>query len=221
MSVKHHPKEEWLLSYAAGAIDESYSLLVATHLAYCAECRAGVATAEDLGGILLNELPSAPLTGYSFDALMARIDKEETGPDQVPAPKAPKQTGNMALPEPLRSYIGGDIEKLGWRFIAPGMKSVLLRKRSDGTKLWMLRAKPGMKIPSHSHSGTEMTLVLQGAFSHEGGRFGRGDMENVDDDLEHQPVIEKGEECICLVLTEGPLHFNSRLVRLIQPLIGL
>ena len=37
--IHHHPGEELLLAYAAGASDEALSLIVATHMAYCATCR--------------------------------------------------------------------------------------------------------------------------------------------------------------------------------------
>jgi putative transcriptional regulator len=46
-------------------------------------------------------------------------------------------------------------------------------------------------------------------------------IHTVDDTIEQQPLIEQGEECICLVLTEGPLRFKSLASRMVQPLIGL
>ena len=63
--------------------------------------------------------------------------------------------------------------------------------------------------------------MLQGAFNTSAGRFGVGDMDTAANTIEHQPLIEQGEECICLVLMEGPLRFKSLALRMVQPLIGL
>ena len=68
---------------------------------------------------------------------------------------------------------------------------------------------------------SEWRLVLKGAFNTSEGRFGVGDMDVADDDLVHQPIIESGDECICLVLTEGPIRLQSLVARMMQPLIGL
>ena len=42
MKPHHHPHDELLMEYAAGALDESHSLLVATHLSFCPVCRENV-----------------------------------------------------------------------------------------------------------------------------------------------------------------------------------
>ena len=76
-------------------------------------------------------------------------------------------------------------------------------------------------MPEHSHRGTELTLVLRGAFSDAAGRFGRGDLEAADDTLEHVPTAEAGEDCICLTATEAPLRFRGVLPRLAQRFIGI
>jgi putative transcriptional regulator len=67
----------------------------------------------------------------------------------------------------------------------------------------------------------EMTLVLKGAFRDELARFGRGDVEIANEDLEHTPVAEEGEDCICLAATDAPLKFNALIPRIAQPFIGI
>ena len=63
--------------------------------------------------------------------------------------------------------------------------------------------------------------MLQGAFRDETGRFGRGDLEDADPTLEHQPVAEAGEDCICLAVTDAPLRFKALIPRLLQPLFRI
>lgn len=73
----------------------------------------------------------------------------------------------------------------------------------------------------HSHSGIEMTCVLAGSFSHEGGRFSVGDFDFGDAAIDHQPVVGSEEECICLVAMAGELRFHGVFGRVIQPFIRL
>ena len=83
----------------------------------------------------------------------------------------------------------------------------------------MLKVDPGIQLPNHTHTGTEFTLVLSGAFSHAGGRFGPGDIEEADDQVEHVPVVEAGEACICLVAMDGKLKLLGPMARMLQPFV--
>ena len=76
-------------------------------------------------------------------------------------------------------------------------------------------------MPTHSHRGLELTLVLCGAFSDATGSYSRGDLQEADEDLEHQPHAAPGEDCICLAVTDAPLRFRSVAARIAQPLIGI
>jgi putative transcriptional regulator len=76
-------------------------------------------------------------------------------------------------------------------------------------------------VPEHGHGGEEVTLILSGAYRDHMGRFGRGDVADLDEDIEHKPVAEDGEDCICLVAIERPTRFKSFAARLMQPLVGI
>lgn len=78
-----------------------------------------------------------------------------------------------------------------------------------------------MAVPDHGHRGTELTLVLQGAFRDETDRFGPGDVEIATEELEHTPVAEPGLDCICLAATDAPLRFNALIPRLLQPFLKI
>ena len=62
-----------------------------------------------------------------------------------------------------------------------------------------MRFAPGKRIPDHGHHGSEMTLILAGAYIDEFGRFARGDIADLGDDVEHSPHVEGEEDYICLV----------------------
>ena len=90
---------------------------------------------------------------------------------------------------------------------------------SGATRL--LRIQPGVSVPHHTHSGNELTLILRGSYSDEIGRFQVGDVADLDDQLEHQPIVDTREECICLIATDAPLKFSGLMGKLVQPFIGL
>jgi putative transcriptional regulator len=91
----------------------------------------------------------------------------------------------------------------------------------NGARVFLLKAAPGTKMPHHTHTGTELTLVLSGAFAHQGGHYGPGDLDEADDTVEHQPIVAEGEDCICLVAMEGKLHLLGLLGRLMQPFVRI
>jgi putative transcriptional regulator len=73
----------------------------------------------------------------------------------------------------------------------------------------------------HSHTGIEMTCVLKGAFSHEGGHFGPGDFDLGDETVNHRPVVDAREECVCLVAMVGDLRLSGLIGRIVQPFVRL
>ena len=101
-----------------------------------------------------------------------------------------------------------------------GVKQAIL-KTGPQARARLLYIPAGQSIPDHGHRGTELTLVLQGAFRDEDGRFGPGDLEIADEALEHTPIAEAGEDCICLAATDAPLRFRGLLPRMLQPVFRI
>src|SRR6187549_56613 len=99
----HHPSEELLLAYAGGGADEATSLIVATHLAYCAACRLQSRTMDALGGSLLQDLSPVPMADGALDAALAKLDGIK------PFERAARPVSKDGTPSVLRSYIGGDL----------------------------------------------------------------------------------------------------------------
>jgi putative transcriptional regulator len=76
-------------------------------------------------------------------------------------------------------------------------------------------------VPEHGHGGAELTLVLTGSYSDATGRYHRGDVADLDEDVEHQPVVDPDGPCICLIASETKAKFRGMLARLLQPIIGV
>ena len=137
----------------------------------------------------------------------------------APAPK-PVRPGCAVLPAPLQDYVGGPVQDIRWRPIGMGVKQAILPTTKDATAR-LLFIPAGAAVPDHGHNGMELTMVLQGAFSDEVDRFARGDVEIADEDLEHTPVADISEDCICLAVTDAPLKFNKLMPRLFQPFLRI
>lgn len=208
--IKHHLTEALLMGYAAGALPEAFNLVVATHVSLCDECRARLCAYEALGGSVLEDAGRAEVGAGSYEATLARI---AAGPKTPPRP-APARQG--IFPAPLAEYVGGGLDKVKWRRLGGGVRQAILPS-SKAARVRLLYIPGGVAVPDHGHRGTELTLVLQGAFRDEIDRFGRGDMEIADETLEHTPVAEPGEACICLAASDAPLRFTSLIPRLAQP----
>jgi putative transcriptional regulator len=214
----HHPGDAWLLEYAAGSSPEPIALLVATHLAYCPRCRKQVNGYEALGGALLESLEPAPLRDESLQRIMERLERPAAEPE--PRRLAPELVGASDLPQPLRDYTGGSLEALAWRRFGPVAEASLLDS-FPGFKTRMLRVRAGSALPSHTHEGTELALVLRGAFTDALGHYLRGDVSEAGSDVDHRPVAGADEECICLVVTDAPLKLTSRFGRLLNPFLRI
>ncbi|ABD05198.1 anti-sigm factor, ChrR [Rhodopseudomonas palustris HaA2] len=219
MTVRHHIGDDLLLSYAAGTLDEASSLLVATHLALCPACRARAAAADDLGGALLDALPAAELSPGLHDAVLARLRAE---PLAAPAPATPlRPRSEIVIPEPLRSYLGGDFETLRWTKLAPRVHQIAIDLPNCRPRARLLRFQAGTRVPAHSHAGRELTLVLSGSLCDRDAVLARGDVAETDEHTEHQPHAGPGDDCICLAVTDAPLRFKGVLARLLQPWFGI
>ena len=94
-------------------------------------------------------------------------------------------------------------------------------KTSSAATVRLLSIPAGAAMPDHGHRGTELTLVLKGAFTDEDGRFGRGDIEIANEDLHHTPIADDGADCICLAATDAPLRCRKLIPRIAQPFIGI
>lgn len=228
---KHHLDDEALVAYASGALGEAESVLVATHLALCPSCRKRVSAYEAVGGSLIDTIAPADMQEDALSSVMAMLDgptsskriEVEARPlaQTVSADDAAERSAFDAetlstVPEPLRTYIGGNLDALPWKSRGRGVKELSIDIGSGEVRASLLRIKPGERIPQHTHDGVESTLVLKGAFSDETGRYGRGDVAVATEDHDHAPVADKAEECICFAVIEGPLRFTGPIGRVLN-----
>jgi len=208
--AKASPVDALLAAYCAGTLEPSLHALVASHLALRPGSRAYVSALEDLAAENMANVAPEPLS-HREDRLAAIFAQ-----DMAPAPR--RHFGTI-LPSPLRQYLGHELESVRWRTKLPGVKEYRIEDqgRGEASLLWV---RAGRRMPSHTHEGLEVTLVLKGGFSDVTGHYVRGDIAFAESDLDHKPVTDESEDCICFAVTDGPLHLTGPFGRLLDRFFG-
>lgn len=108
MTIAHHPDEELLAAYAAGALDLGQRVAIATHLAACKSCRGWIRAMEQVGGALISDMAPTALAEGALARTLARIDQ--------PAPPAPgarpvQEDAPANLPRFVKTYEFGPWRK--------------------------------------------------------------------------------------------------------------
>ncbi len=216
MSIEHHPTDEMLAGFAAGVLDHGQHVVIATHLVSCLRCRAFMRSMEEVGGALMARLSPAAMSTNALAAVDARLN-EPVRPAAAIEPHTVPETEVPGLPKFVRRYRFGN-----WKWIAPSvhLRPIVLPYPSD-TRVFLLKSGPGTKMLQHTHTGIEMTCVLSGAFRQDGARYGPGDFDLGDETIDHRPVVEQGQDCICLVAMQGELRLKGLIGRIVQPFVRL
>jgi putative transcriptional regulator len=217
LNIDHHLDAATIMAHAAGTLDEAFNVVAASHIAWCPVCREAARQAALLGGELLGSLDGTSVSENCRSKTLSMIDTATLHR----FPKSPPSRSE--IPDPLGQLLGGvALADLKWKRKAPGLALYDLRlSETSNAKLFLMRIAPGSAMPEHGHGGEEITLILAGAYNDKFGHYAQGDVADLDESIEHQPIVETGAACICLVATEAPTRFKSWTARLLQPLIGI
>lgn len=217
MSTTHHAKDETLMRFAAGTLAAGPAIVIAAHLSRCPACCARLGEYEALGGALLEDIEPTSLSATALSDVLALIDAEDGAAAPAPAAQLPVEVEGVRLPDALR---GCDIGR--WRWIGPGVKMSRVGVPHDpDANLILLKVGPGRALPDHGHVGTEFTYIVSGSYTDTFGTFAPGDLAEMDEDIEHQPIVDRDGDCICLAAMEGKMRFKSVIGRMLQPIFGI
>lgn len=200
--------------FVSGTLPTPLQVLLASHLEMNASNRDWVASLEAMAGIELSEIEPVALTDRN-----AMLDRIMASPDKVRA--AADATADGDTPETLRRFIGMPLSRVAWkRNHFAGIDECKLGEL-DGCKASLFRFPAGKGVPPHTHEGTEMTLVLQGGFSDQTGHFVKGQIAVADGTVDHRPVADDHEECICFSVTDAPIRLTGPLGRFLSPFLRI
>lgn len=213
--IKHHLTDALIMGYSAGTLPEAFNLAIATHISMCDTCRAAVESYDAVGGAVLEQSDAVEMGAQALADTLALI--KQGGP-AAPVSRTAKRTADV--PKPLADYLSGSLDDVKWKPVGMGVKQAILDTSKEASAR-LLYIPAGTAVPDHGHKGTELTLVLRGAFFDEEDYFGPGDIEVATEADEHTPVADIGEDCICLAVTDAPLKFKGMLPRLAQPFLRI
>jgi putative transcriptional regulator len=217
MTSEHITVDDLLLAHAAGRLPEPVGLVVATHLALTPGRQSLYREYEALGGAMLEDLSPAELSAGAFDRLMARLEDDAEPIKTTPAVE-PREVVDSEVPTPLRAYLRGRLADLPWKHYGSVSEAALpLDESVYRTRLIVLKA--GKAVPKHTHDGQEITVVLKGAFNDGIGHYERGDLAIADAHVDHQPMADPGEDCLCLTVTDAPLRLTGTFSRFLNPFL--
>jgi putative transcriptional regulator len=199
VNPRHHPSADILAAYAAGTHEPGFGLVVGAHVQTCAACRERVGAFEAASGAALADLPRSALGPDALEKVMARLEV----PEPAPAPEA--ETSSFLARLPLKPR----------KWVAPGVwVAAVDTPHAPENRVYVLSAPKGMTAARHQHSGAEYCTVLSGAYRDELGVFSAGDFVAAESELNHQPIVDGQEACVCLFATEGRLKPKGLVGRL-------
>jgi len=223
--IKHHPSETLLTEYCSASLSASLSLAVTIHVDMCPVCQEKVAKIEASNAdALFSEDAEAfeqPVNNQSqlleeFDMNVLDLITADDSVDEVyevEPVKVSVNDHNYQLPRALTRISHSKFTQVG----------KLARSRvalDDGAlRSSLLHIDAGGEIPEHTHTGFEITLLLDGEFCDEDGHYVPGDFIWQDGRHQHTPITKDG--CLCFTVVSSALHFNKGLSKLLNPIGNL
>jgi putative transcriptional regulator len=205
LQVRGSAMDALLAAFASGGLPKSLHALVGSHLELNPDSRVYVHALETALASSVDEVEPVSVKNrlarldqiFSAEPVKSRLSDDHLS-DAAPSDE----------PRALRHFLGRSIESLEFRTVLPGVKECHI-ETDDGTTAILYRIRGGKKMPQHTHEGSEVTLVIRGAFRDETGYYGRGAVAITDEHVDHTPVAVEGEECLCFAVMDAPLRLTG------------
>ena len=207
--------ESLLIDYASGSLPLALEVLVESHISMNPSSARSIRMLLQIGGALMENSEPISMSEGSFEKLMDEINAEQ----EEDIVKNAVSNDNDKLPLPLRNYISETNFQKNWRRIGIGLSEQTVDFGDEFGSAKLYRIAPGCGVPSHSHDGNEVSLVLAGGFTDEYGSYGPGDISIQETGAIHKPVADADGECIVLAVNEGPIVLTGPVGRLLNMLI--
>lgn len=233
--ISHHPNHELLTQFVEGKTPISISVVLSAHVEMCTECQKRVA---DITAAVAQEALGIEQDDWDFDndvadfadAIGDEFDNSEFDNSETSSiidlitrepPEQPSQLletvteisiagERVSLPKSLRSILIKEWKGLG------KISRARLKLDDESRRTSLLHIGEGGYIPAHTHKGFEITLLLQGSFEDECGRYQAGDFIWLDSSHTHTPVTHEG--CVCLTVADDALLFKQGVSQMFNPL---
>ncbi|MEL0629858.1 ChrR family anti-sigma-E factor [Psychromonas aquatilis] len=220
--IKHHPTFELLQSYVNGELPASLAIGVSIHAELCAECQKTIALLteqvaeqafEAETDVSVNEIDTNDeVVDDIFELMMQEITASDQYDEVIEvAPRNVTFRGDtFELPTALSNVDIGYSANIG----KLSRSRIKLDENEIHTNL--LHINPGGGVPSHTHKGFELTVLLDGSFSDDQGEYTKGDFIMLNGEHTHSPISVNG--CLCYTVANDALHFTHGINKLLNPI---
>lgn len=214
--IKHHPDDNLLTEYSAGALAKGPAIALSAHLHFCARCRQRVDRLNALGANLMTEAEPVPVSNQLLEAVWQKLDS--AGVDDSVSHR--EQPGGDHKPKILQKILRNQGPPK-WQFLTPSLDVARLKTGQRQFEVALHRIRAGGSVAAHDHRGTEITLVLEGSFSDEGGSYQVGDFLVREPGQAHRPLASRDAPCICLSVVAAPVRMTGPIARLLNPFLSI
>lgn len=178
ITPRRHPQGETLMSYAAGALDPAFALVLCCHLHFCALCRRRVRALDEVGGVLLERMAAPDDEAFSART-MGRFSADPAQDLGARSRSALEAGDEVIMPSPLARATGLNRGTIPWKDAFYGERRYdLPRLRGAAASACIVHVEPDAVLHSEKHGG-QLALVLWGAYVYDGNRFQRGDLHDI------------------------------------------
>ncbi|MEJ6474692.1 ChrR family anti-sigma-E factor [Pseudoalteromonas piscicida] len=210
--IKHHPNDSLLEQFVEGNLPASISVAIAAHVELCPCCQQKTQELEasqahvQLGG------DTDPALDLDFMDMMQAITADDDIDEvrEYVQPPFSYQGREVTLPRAI-----ANIDRTKFSGVGKVSRARLLLEDGD-LRSSLLEIGADGEIPEHTHTGFEITLLLDGDFSDEAGDYVPGDFIWQDGQHNHSPRTKEG--CLCFTVVSSALHFNKGLSKLLNPI---
>ncbi len=209
--IAYHPDKSLLADYSAGNMSFGPALCVTAHLEHCQTCHRELQDMTTLGAVLMEQQKAVDISPELFERVMQCIADDELDVSEQYVARGKRSA--------LDRFVPRDLQSVSWRGLGETLKSHEFDVGDPEHLVSLIRMRRGGAVPKHTHRGQEITLVLQGGFSDASGSYRVGDFIECNQDVNHQPVANQDEDCICLTSRSAPIKFTGPLLRTLNPFV--
>ena len=171
--IKHHPSDDILAQFASAQLPVAVSVAVSIHVEMCTCCQEKVAKFTEQAAntnLAVSEGEDALLSS-ELDEMFEQITQDKSV-DSTPVRMTQVlkwSDKEIIMPSALRQLEFSDWSGLG------KVSRSRVKLDDEDNRSSLLHIEAGGQIPAHTHTGQELTVLLEGSFKDEMGEYHRGD----------------------------------------------
>lgn len=210
--IKHHPTQALLKTYVNGELPASLSVAIAAHIELCPCCAEKVELLTEQSAHNAFSCDQYYDESMEFTDLIDLITDDDSTDFDTPIEAVNVTANNQTynVPQVLRNLEHGKWLNLG------KVSRARLDIEDGDLHSNLLHISPKGAVPTHTHKGFELTLILDGSFHDEMGHYVKGDFIWLNEEHTHNPMTEEG--CLCLTVADSGLKFTQGLSKLFNPI---